>query len=64
MKKKYYKNLKIIRNKIKISSNIESQKIDYVLKWLKKKNMKNKMKIKKVKILYDLDRCLVGMYQY
>ena len=50
MKKKYYHNLKIIRNKIKISLKIESQEIDYVLKWLKKKNLKNKMKVKKVNI--------------
>ena len=50
MKKIYYQNLKILRNKIKISSLIENQKIDYVLKWVKKKNLKNKMKIKKINI--------------
>ena len=48
--KKYYKNLNILRNKIKISSRIEIQEIDYVLKWLKKRNSKNKMKINKIKV--------------
>ena len=50
MKKKYYQNLKILRNKIKISSLIETQEINYVLKWLRKKNLKNKMQVKRVNI--------------
>ncbi len=48
--KKYYQNLNTLRNKIKISSRIEMQEIDYVLKWLKKRNSENKMKIKKIKV--------------
>ena len=48
--KKYYQNLNTLRNKIKISSKIEMQEIDYVLKWLKKRNLKNKMKVKKIKV--------------
>ena len=48
--KKYYQNLNTLRNKIKISSRIEMQEIDYVLKWLKKINSENKMKIKKIKV--------------
>ena len=48
--KKYYQNLNTLRNNIKISSRIEMQEIDYVLKWLKKRNSKNKMKIKKIKV--------------
>jgi len=48
--KKYYQNLNTLRNKIKISSRIELQEIDYVLKWLKKRNSENKMKIKKIKV--------------
>ena len=50
MKKKHYQNLKVLRNKIKISSLIETQEIDYVLKWLRKKNLKNKMQVKRVNI--------------
>ena len=42
--KKYYQNLNTLRNKIKISSRIEMQEIDYVLRWLKKRNSENKMK--------------------
>ena len=49
-KKKYYQNLNTLRNKIKISSRIEMQEIDYVIKWLKKRNSENKMKIKKIKV--------------
>ena len=48
--KKYYQNLNKLRRKIKISSKIEINEIDYVLKWLKKENSKNKMKVKKVKV--------------
>ena len=48
--KKYYQNLNTLRNKIKISSRIEMQEIDYVLKWLKKRNSENKMKIKMIKV--------------
>ena len=48
--KKYYQNLNTLRNKIKISSRIEMQEIDYILKWLKKRNSENKMKIKKIKV--------------
>ena len=48
--KKYYQNLNTLRNKIKISSKVEMQEIDYVLKWLKKRNLKNKMKVKKIKV--------------
>ena len=48
--KKYYQNLNILRNKIKISSKIEIQEINYVLKWLKKMNSKNKMNVKKIKV--------------
>jgi hypothetical protein len=38
--KKYYQNLNTLRNKIKISSRIEMQEIDYILKWLKKEIQK------------------------
>ena len=38
--KKYYKNLNALRNKIEISSQIESKDIEYVVKWLKKKKFK------------------------
>ena len=48
--KKYYQNLNTLRNNIKISSRIEMQEIDYVLKWLKKRNSENKMKIKMIKV--------------
>ena len=50
MKKKYHQNLKKLRDKIKISSKIEVQEINYVLKWLKLRNLKNKMKVKKINI--------------
>jgi len=50
MKKKYHQNLKKLRDKIKISSEIEVQEISYVLKWLKLRNLKNKMKVKKINI--------------
>ena len=50
LNKKYYQNLNKLRRKIKISSKIEIKEIDYVLKWLKKENSKNKMKVKKVKV--------------
>ena len=48
--KKYYKNLNALRNKIEISSQIESKDIEYVVKWLKKRNLKSKMKVKKIKV--------------
>ncbi len=48
--KKYNKSLKILRNKIKISSAIEPKEINYVLKWLKKRNHKSKMEVKKVNL--------------
>ena len=35
--KKFHKNLILLRNKINFSSEIENQKIDYILKWLKQK---------------------------
>ena len=50
MKKKYHQNLKKLRDKIKISSKIEVQEISYVLKWFKLRNLKNKMKVKKINI--------------
>ena len=43
-------NLKKFRQKIKISSSIEDQDISKTLKWLKKKNLENKMKVKKIPI--------------
>ena len=51
MKKQYHQNLKILRKKIQSSSKIEVQEIDYVLKWLKRKNLKSKMKVKKVNVV-------------
>lgn len=48
--KKFHKNLILLRNKINFSSEIENQKIDYILKWLKQKNLKNKMNVKKIKV--------------
>ena len=48
--KKYSQNLKLLRKKIKISSEIETNEINYVLKWLKKRNHKSKMKVKKINI--------------
>ena len=51
MKKQYSQNLKILRKKIKSSSKIEVQEIDYVLRWLKRKNLKSKMKVKKVNVV-------------
>ncbi len=50
MRKQYSQNLKTLREKIKISSEIETQEIDYVLRWLKNKNLKKKMKVKKINI--------------
>ena len=50
MKKKYYQNLNTLRDKIRISSKIEIQDIDYVLRWLKKKNLKDKMRVKKINV--------------
>ena len=41
-------NLKKFRQKIKISSSIEDQDISKTLKWLKKKNLENKMKVKRI----------------
>ena len=38
------------REKIKFSSLIEDQKISKTLKWLKEKNLKNKMKVQKIAI--------------
>tara|TARA_B100000780_G_C21097261_1_gene442601 strand:- start:878 stop:1579 length:702 start_codon:yes stop_codon:yes gene_type:complete len=43
-------NLKKFRQKIKISSSIEDQDISKTLKWLKKKNLENKMKVKRIPI--------------
>ena len=48
--KKYNQNLKLLRKKIKISSEIETKEINYVLNWLRKRNLKNKMKVKKIHI--------------
>lgn len=48
--KKYYKNLNTLRDKIKNSSDIEAKEINHVLKWLKKKNSQNQMKVKKIKV--------------
>ena len=50
MKKKYYQNLEELRNKIRISSLIENTEINYVLKWLRKKNLSNKMQVKKINV--------------
>ena len=50
MKKKYYQNLNTLRNKIKNSAIIEEKEIDYVLRWLKERNLKNKMQVKKIKV--------------
>ena len=50
VRKKFHKNLILLRNKINFSSEIENQKIDYILKWLKQKNLKNKMNVKKIKV--------------
>ena len=41
----------MLRKKIKFSSKIEVQEIDYVLKWLKRKNLKSKMTVKKVNVI-------------
>ena len=49
-KKKYYQNLNTLRSKIGISSKIETKDINYVRKWLKKINLKSKMKVKKIKV--------------
>src|SRR5210317_445081 len=40
----------ILRNIISKSQKIENQKTDYILKWLKRRNYVNKMKVKKVPI--------------
>ena len=50
MKQIYFKNLETFRKKIKISSAIEPKEINYVLKWLKKKNLINRMKVKKINV--------------
>ena len=50
MKQIYFKNLESFRKKIKISSTIEPKEINYVLKWLEKKNSKNNMKVKKINV--------------
>lgn len=50
MENKYYKNLEKLRNKILISSKIESKKINHILKWLKSRNLQSKMKVKKINI--------------
>ncbi len=43
-------NLEKFRQKIKVSSLIESKDISKTLKWLKKRNIKNKMNVKKIPI--------------
>ena len=43
-------NLEKFRQKIKNSSLIEDQKISQALKWLKKKNLENKMIVQKISI--------------
>tara|TARA_B100000686_G_C16715681_1_gene931858 strand:- start:367 stop:1068 length:702 start_codon:yes stop_codon:yes gene_type:complete len=50
MKQIYFKNLERFRKKIKISSAIENKEINYVLRWLEKKNTKNRMKVKKINV--------------
>ena len=50
MKAKYYQSLNMLRNKVRISSKIEIQDIDYVLKWLRKRNLKDKMRVKKINV--------------
>jgi len=50
MSDKYIKNLKNLREKINFSAAIENQEIKHVLKWLKKRNSKNKMISKQINI--------------
>ena len=42
--------LEKFRQKIILSSLKEDKKISHILRWLKKKNLKNKMKVKKIPI--------------
>lgn len=50
MNKKYLQNIKKLRQNIKISSIKEKKEIEYVLRWLKARNSKNSMKVKKVNV--------------
>ena len=48
--KKFYKNLNLLKNKINFSAEIETQEINSILKWLKNRNLKNKMNVQKIKV--------------
>lgn len=48
--KKFHQNLNLLRNKINFSAEIETQKINSILKWLKIRNLKNKMNVKKIRV--------------
>jgi dTDP-4-dehydro-6-deoxy-alpha-D-glucopyranose 2,3-dehydratase len=50
MKNMYLENLKKLREKIKVSSNIENQDVNYVLKWLKRRKSKDKMRSKLINV--------------
>ena len=50
MNKIHFKNLESFRKKIEVSSYIESKEINHILKWLKNKNLTNKMVVKKINI--------------